>query len=177
MHIGAGVQSLSRIHVSRSPLPDAFFFLEFVRSPSGPAGPCVLYHVVSHSWKEGIFKQDLASAHRRTPLEWLSSNWNPLHTIRSKGALGSQGLQCPMHRRCLGGKKRKVAFQSKPTLGLVFHLWVEYMLPGGHFQTPVLWSLWDCPSSLSAAVSYLWKEGIFQAKCASAHKRTLLEWF
>ena len=59
-------------------------------------------------------------------------------------------------RRLLGGKRARVAFQSKPTLGLVFHHWVEYILPGGCFQILVLWSLWDRNLVLISLACYLW---------------------
>ena len=48
-----------------------------------------------------------------------------------------------------------VAFQRKPLLGKVFHHWVEYTLPRGSFQTPVLLSLWDCHQALLALACYL----------------------
>ena len=57
------------------------------------------------------------------------------------------------YRRAKGVKKASVAFHSKHSLGLVFHQWVEYTLPGGHFQILVLWSWFESSQALIALVS------------------------
>ena len=54
--IGASVPSLSRAFFARRQLPDSSF-VEFVRLPSGPDGPCSLCAALSHLWKEGNFTQ------------------------------------------------------------------------------------------------------------------------
>lgn len=46
-HIGVGVPSLSRIHIALRPVPDGCF-LDFVRLPSGPDWPILLYTAVCH---------------------------------------------------------------------------------------------------------------------------------
>ena len=66
-----------------------------------------------------------------------------------------EGLCCSRHKRGLGGKKTRFAFQSKPLLGLVFHHWVEYTFPGGSFQTLVLCTLWGLHQALMALARYL----------------------
>ena len=45
----------------------------------------------------------------------------PLQKTRSKGVWAYKRVHRPMVKSGLGGKMVRVAFQSKPTLGLVFH--------------------------------------------------------
>ena len=67
---------------------------------------------------------------------------------------GFEGLHCPRHKRGLGGTKARMTFQNKPLLWPVFHHWVEYNLPGGSFQTLVLWSLREGHHALLALSCY-----------------------
>ena len=82
---------------------------------------------------------------------------------------------CPRYRRGLRGKKARVAFPSKHTLGLVFIHWVQYTLQGESFHTLILCILWDChsaplvPSGLVLIFPCLWKEA-FSCHISLLHK-------
>ena len=123
--------------------------------------------------KRGIFKPNQDSVHRRTSLEWFTNNWHPQTQPGPRDHWRACGLHHLRHRRGLGGKKYRVAFQSKPTLGMVFHHWVEYMLPGGCFQTLVLWNWWDHHQNFIALAHYLLLFSVCERKLFSSQIQLL----
>ena len=54
--------------------------------------------------------------------------WNPLHTTSAQRALGSWAAHSPKLQKVHCWKKARVAFRSKPALGLVFLHCLEYSL-------------------------------------------------
>ena len=72
-----------------------------------------------------------------------------------KDPLAVEQLIRPRYNIGLGGKKARVAFQSKPQLGLVFIHWVQYILQVGSFQPLVLCPLWDGHQVIIALAQYM----------------------
>ena len=80
----------------------------------------------------------------------------------------AEGMLHMRYRGDLGVKKSRVTFQSKPTLGLMFHHWVEYTLPGGCSEMLALWSLWDHHQDLIALDLYV----LLLPACEKRHFQT-----
>ena len=138
--IGAGVPSLSRIYFSKRKLP-ATRFVGFVRLPSGADQHMCRFSTLL-KLKHLHVKSGLAT--KRIYSMWDSSYINLLHKqpVHREHWVALR-VFCPRFRRGLGGKKGKIAFWRNCTLGLVFILWIEYMLQRGSSQPLVMWSLRD----------------------------------
>lgn len=65
------------------------------------------------------------------------------------------GLIGPLYNTGLDGKNARVAFRSRPPLGVVFVHWVQYTFQVGSFQHLVVWSWWDCHQVIIAQACYV----------------------
>ena len=115
-----GVPSLSRVYISRRQLLDSCVVV-FERTHKS------LIALAPEVWLYPTCEKKAFSSQIRL-LNSRENVWSEFQAIettctqagpREYGAAKEQHR--PRHRRGLGGKKARVAFQSKPPLGLVFH--------------------------------------------------------
>lgn len=139
MHIGAGVPSLSRKYFTRRKLL-ASCFVEFVRLPSGADHPILRSAALPICAKEALACQIRLLHEGEHGWRGIQARENTSHLPGHTEQRAAQRLLCPKYRRDLVGKETKVAFWSKPTLGMVFLHGVEYTLPAGRYLVLVLWS-------------------------------------
>ena len=103
-------------------------------------------------WHSRHIRQLLTREHFWTDFQATEIHYTQLGPREHSVAKGLPHLKT---RRCLGWKKLRVAFQRKPTLGLVFHPWLEYTLPRVYLQTLVLLRFWDRHQALNILACYV----------------------
>lgn len=115
-----GLCSLTEWIILALSMLQASCFVSFVRLLSIIA-LALLCATFPYLWKEHLFIWNHAFPEMRI-LEWVSSYWNPLDRGFGRGVTALAWLD-ESHLV----KKTRIAFHSKPPLGLVFLQWVEFI--------------------------------------------------
>ena len=113
------------------------------------------YMLLFPACEKKAFSSQIQLLHTREHIwNYFHATETPCRQPRAREIWTSDGVNFPRARRTLCRKNARVAFQSKSTLVLVFHHWVECTLPGGHFQMLVL-GFWYHHQALIALAHYL----------------------